>query len=227
MNYHDLKVRMDLPLLHARPELSKENLGLLDRPAHNLRQQIQSPALRPLRDMQQIPPSQFFHMRISRPPIDRNLVHSLFDIFEPYVTNIRRQVPNLVERFTETLRCFVEEIAPLRQDVFFGQRAIVGFELDAHFHFVEVAAWLEVVVDLCVERWPVTDGAVQGADVDEVKGLGVCPWEGYVVDFEFAVWRRELRLDGGEVYAEDLGAGVFWYWVGHDVLERDCRSCSR
>ena len=94
--------------------------------------------------------------------------------------------------------------------MFFGQRAIVGFELDAHFHFVEVAAWLEVVVDLRVKCWPVADGAVQGPDVDEIEGLGVCPWEGHVVDFEFAVWRRELRLDGGEIYAEDFGAGVLW-----------------
>ena len=94
--------------------------------------------------------------------------------------------------------------------MFFGQRAVVRFELDAHFEFVEVAAWFEVVVDLCVECWPVTDRAVQRADVDEVKALCVCPWEGDVVDFEFAVWWCELGLDRGKVYAEDLGTGVFW-----------------
>ena len=99
-------------------------------------------------------------MRISWPPIDGNLVHLLFDILETRITDIRRQIPDLVERLTETLGCFMEEIAPLRQNVFFGQRAIVGFELDAHFHFVEVAARLEVVVDLGVECWPVADGAV-------------------------------------------------------------------
>lgn len=74
---------------------------------------------------------------------------------------------------------------------------------------MEVASRSEVLEYLGVQRGPGLDGAVQGADVYEVEGGGVGPGEGDVVNFEFAVWRGEGRLDGGEVDAEDFGAGVF------------------
>lgn len=74
---------------------------------------------------------------------------------------------------------------------------------------MEIAAWGEVLEYLGVEGGPGVDGAVQSADVDEVERGGVGPGEGDVVDFEFAVWRGEGWLDGGEVDADDFGAGVF------------------
>jgi hypothetical protein len=149
-------------------------------------------------------------MRISGPAIHRNLVHVFLDVYEARVANVRGQVPDLVEALAKALAGLVENVAPLGQDVVGRQCAVVAFELDRHFELVEVAAWLEVLVDLGVQVGPGVDGAVEGADVDEVKGARVCPGEGDVVDFEFAVWRCEGGLDGGEVYASDFGTGMFW-----------------
>lgn len=106
----------------------------------------------------------------------------------------------------------MEEIAPSGQDVIFRQCAIVGFELDAHFQFVEVAAWFEIVIALRVERGPIADRAIQGADIDEVKGLRVRPRKSDIIYLKLAVRRSELGLNGGEVNAKDLGARVFYRW---------------
>ena len=65
--------------------------------------------------------------------------------------------------------------------------------------------------DLLVERRPVAQGAEEAADVDEVEGCfgGEGPGHGgTVVDFELQVGRHVGGLDGGEVGADDGGAGV-------------------
>jgi hypothetical protein len=207
---HNLKVRMHPTLLQPISELRNENLRLLNTPPHHLGQQEQPPALRALRAVQEIPSPDLLHPWIRRPAIDRHLVHVLHHIHKPHILRIRTQIPDLVETLSEPSTRLVENITPLRQNVVWRQRAIVALELDAHFDLVQIAAGRQVVVDLAVQRGPVSDGTVQRADVDEVEAEGEGPGRCYVVDFEFAVWRREGGLDGGEVYADDFGARVFW-----------------
>lgn len=210
MNNDNLEIGMHAPLLDAIPELCKENLGLFNAPAHDLGQQIEPPALSALGNMQQIPATQLLHMGIRRPTINRDLVQILVHINEARIAHIHNQIPNFIEALSESAAGLVENIAPLREHVVGLERAVVALELDRHFQLVQVAAWLEVVVYLCVEIGPRVDGAVQGADVDEVEARRVGPGEGYVVDFEFAVGWREGGLDGREVDARDFGGGVLW-----------------
>lgn len=77
---------------------------------------------------------------------------------------------------------------------------------------MEEAAWFEIVIALRVERGPIADRAIQGADIDEVKGLRVRPWKSDIIYFKLAVRRSELGLNGGEVNAKYLGARVFYRW---------------
>ena len=54
------------------------------------------------------------------------------------------------------------------------------------------------------ELWPVSYGITHVAAVDEVE-LGIVGPRGFnVVDFEMDIWRDPLRLDRGEIIADNL-----------------------
>lgn len=162
---------MHLPLLQPISELGNKHLRLLNTPAHDLGQQKQPPPLSALGTVQEIPAANLLHPGIRGPAIDRDFVHVFNDVDKADVPGVRGQVPDFVKRLAEALGRVVEDVAPLAQNVVWSQGAVVALELDAHLDFVQIAAGLQVVEDLLVQRGPVGDGTVQGADVDEVEAV--------------------------------------------------------
>ena len=158
-DYH-LKIRMHSPLFHRIPKLGNKHGSLLNAPAHHFGQEEQSPALGALGNVQKVPAPQLFHVWISRPAIDRHLVHPLHNILKPLVLDVRAQVPYLVETLAKLLTRLMKHVAPLTHWVFGSQGAIVGFELDAHFQLVQIASRLQAIVDLCIQGRPVRYTAV-------------------------------------------------------------------
>jgi hypothetical protein len=105
----------------------------------------------------------------------------------------------------------VTQVLPPLHSVGILNGAVVALAQSNGLLELEPAAGLQMGVALLRQLVPVGDGAGQGADVDEVEALvwaedplGLC-----VVDVELCVWGHPGGLDGGEVGAEDIAAGVF------------------
>ena len=58
------------------------------------------------------------------------------------------------------------------------------------------------------ELWPVSYGITHIAAVDEVKFGVVGPLGFNIVNFEVDIWRDPLRLDRGEIIADNLQQGT-------------------
>ncbi len=110
----------------------------------------------------------------------------------------------------EDMGSLVTQILPMH-DVFGAfNGTIVTFDQGHGLLEFEPAARSEMGVTLADEFVPVCYAAAEAPDVDEVKGLGgtVDPFGFGVVDVELDVRGNPSGLDGTQVGAQDLSAGV-------------------
>jgi hypothetical protein len=125
---------------------------------------------------------------------------------------------------------FLKDVSPAVKDVAWGNGAVIcrpsngvlnllipptRFEMSAITQDTGVCfvGGLNVLVNLTVERGPVSNAAVQSAHVNEIETRFLkCPFGCTVIDLKPAIGRHPLRLGRRQVGANNLGG---WEYICH------------
>lgn len=181
--------------------------------AAHLGQQAQHEALDAIHQAQLVPAANVLLLGLGRPAVHGPLVVDDGDVDEAGLAHAVGALFPDGEGLAEAVAHFDDDAAPGVVEVVGAHGGVVGHGLDRVLDNLDVAAGLGVGIGLLEEEVPVGDAAEELADVDEVEVVGrEGPGEADVVDFEAAVGRDPLGLDGRQVGAGDGGGGIL---VGH------------
>ncbi|KAK1446696.1 hypothetical protein CCUS01_12223 [Colletotrichum cuscutae] len=198
---------MDILIRHILPHIHQQHLGVLSSPAQHLAKDLHRDTLHPLKVIRHLHGAQNLLVPPLRPRRRRYREPLLRNIMEPRVRHVPRVLKGR-ERVPPGLADPLEEVIvppPQRRAL---ERPVHGLEVDDGLLELDLAARVEVLVDLPKEFRKVKDGGAHIPAVDVVEFLAKRPLVLGVVDFEMAVCRHVFRLDGAQVRAEDLRCRV-------------------
>lgn len=151
--------------------------------------------------------SSFAQDRVFRPSTERHFVSLLLDIGETSRLNPSLHRIDSIKWLSGLLSTLKEYLTPARQIRVGRERAIITKVVDAHLDLLNVAAWLKIIVDLCVKELPLllSKGAGHRSHMNEVKLSLPRPWLQDVVHY-FA-FRKVLELGTANSIPSNLQLG--------------------
>lgn len=201
-----------LGTLDRGPHLGNQDLDLVETPAQDLAYRVDDQPIETEIQRRRAVRANLLETFVSRP---RTHWHTVYPMRYVRKAGLGTPLCHLIRESKGAPRDVagvVEDLGPLFEDVILTNLdgRILGLHLDVGLHVLEPPAGLQRGVHLPVQLGPVADGAVQGAHVDEVEGVGLeGPVELGVFDLEAQVWGDPVGLGGCDVDADDFGGWVF------------------